>query len=928
MDPSRILTAIPLVLMVQLAAPADAAQQLVVAATSATRIPRCKRTTADVPVDLRLADAPTWSMTLDTATLDGSYVASGRRGRDFELTPGSAALTTLAGWAASRASAACGAPTAVSDTAVASFRLRRGRGTATTLKLAVRFVVTGTGRRGRVRVAGRGRLETLPVTTPTTTTSPTASTTSTTAPECTATNNGTGCTDDGIPCTRDVCAAGVCTHPVASQGTVCRPAEALCDVEETCDGVATTCPTDAFAPDTTVCRVEAGACDVADHCSGTSAACPDAVRPAATVCRASEGPCDPAEACSGTSPDCPTDVLHGPSVVCNQADQPCEADAVCSGSSPNCPANGFLAAGTLCRTKSSACDADDFCTGSSASCADKLLQGVVCRDVAGPCDVAEYCNGGARDCPPDEFEPAQTVCRPKANDCDVTDACSGTSAACPDAFSPSNTLCRAADGECDLAEYCTGSSGACPADSWDTSGTLCRSPSQPCQLAATCNGSGPGCPQNPLKPAGTPCRAQSGLCDVADTCNGSSPACPDAVAPGGTTCRAAAGGCDFAETCDGVTKNCGFDFVRSYCQALQGPCDIVDSCLSGNANYPNCPADQKVAAQTPCDSGTALPACQYAICNGVSNACNTTANRPASYVCRPAANDCDVPETCGTLAPGADMNPNRPNCKADVHLPDGTACASGLLPGTTGTCQGGQCVAPLCKYDVDCPDGYVCDANWHCSLAPAGTFGAACNSNSQCGGGLICCADMQGDGLGTESGLGQGTAGRCARCCGNAQNTADRCLADQDCCDGQCVNSGTDERFCGGCVGRSNTGAAVGEDCIEAENACYPSSQCIAGTCVFDGPCPAECSMAAYQAQGCTPTIFNNFCFTVPSACRNAPYTGCAKTCVDYPNIVDAQCNNAPCRDDGDCCGTHRCVATCGNQDYGQCVTSGTCQPR
>jgi hypothetical protein len=83
---------------------------------------------------------------------------------------------------------------------------------------------------------------------------------------------------------------------VNANGTVCRPAVGTCDVTETCvqcdamlhargvrvsddgvrscDGIAATCPPEAFL-NGVVCRHRDGAdCDIDETCDGTSAACP------------------------------------------------------------------------------------------------------------------------------------------------------------------------------------------------------------------------------------------------------------------------------------------------------------------------------------------------------------------------------------------------------------------------------------------------------------------------------------------------------------------------------------------------------------------------------------------------------------------------------------------------------------------------------
>src|SRR5581483_7249512 len=54
---------------------------------------------------------------------------------------------------------------------------------------------------------------------------------------------GSACTDDGNPCTRDVFDAnGVCVHPAGNPGTQCRAAAGDCDLPAFCDGASSACP--------------------------------------------------------------------------------------------------------------------------------------------------------------------------------------------------------------------------------------------------------------------------------------------------------------------------------------------------------------------------------------------------------------------------------------------------------------------------------------------------------------------------------------------------------------------------------------------------------------------------------------------------------------------------------------------------------------
>jgi hypothetical protein len=68
--------------------------------------------------------------------------------------------------------------------------------------------------------------------------------------------------------------SAICQHTAGNAGTVCRSSQGVCDIEESCDGVSTDCPANAFQPSTVVCGMAAGPCDVAATCSGSDPSCP------------------------------------------------------------------------------------------------------------------------------------------------------------------------------------------------------------------------------------------------------------------------------------------------------------------------------------------------------------------------------------------------------------------------------------------------------------------------------------------------------------------------------------------------------------------------------------------------------------------------------------------------------------------------------
>jgi hypothetical protein len=85
---------------------------------------------------------------------------------------------------------------------------------------------------------------------------------------CCDTACGGGVTTDCLACSVAAGAAVDGTCATAASGTTCRPAKGSCDVAETCDGTATTCPTDVYKTDGTACT--GGTCK-----SGTCVPTPD-----------------------------------------------------------------------------------------------------------------------------------------------------------------------------------------------------------------------------------------------------------------------------------------------------------------------------------------------------------------------------------------------------------------------------------------------------------------------------------------------------------------------------------------------------------------------------------------------------------------------------------------------------------------------------
>jgi len=172
---------------------------------------------------------------------------------------------------------------------------------------------------------------------------------------------GNGFVEPGETCDGgDAADWGCCSSScmLLSAGVVCRPGVGSCDEAETCDGVASSCPSDdrdALAG--TVCRAAVGPCDVEEVCDGILGTCPsDAVAPAGTVCREAAGSCDVSEVCDGGTA-CPVDRYLPARRVCRKATDSCDVSERCSGTDALCPVDARRSD----RDFDGVCDQRDVC---------------------------------------------------------------------------------------------------------------------------------------------------------------------------------------------------------------------------------------------------------------------------------------------------------------------------------------------------------------------------------------------------------------------------------------------------------------------------------------------------------------------------------------------------------------------------------------
>ena len=103
--------------------------------------------------------------------------------------------------------------------------------------------------------------------------------------------------DDGNLCTVDSCSAGACSNVAGNGGTVCRASAGACDVAETCDGFATTCPANGYQTDGSSCA-DGDVCDGVETCQ--TGVCTAAGQPAAEGTPCNGGACDGAGTCASS----------------------------------------------------------------------------------------------------------------------------------------------------------------------------------------------------------------------------------------------------------------------------------------------------------------------------------------------------------------------------------------------------------------------------------------------------------------------------------------------------------------------------------------------------------------------------------------------------------------------------------------------------
>ncbi len=170
------------------------------------------------------------------------------------------------------------------------------------------------------------------------------------------------------------------------------------------------------------------------------------------------------------------------------------------------------------------------------------------------------------------------------------------------------------------------------------------------------------------------CRALD-QCHTAGTCAPATGVCDDPVKPDGSGCDADSDGCTRSDSCLEGVCSAGLPVD---CSAFEVKCG-KGICFSRSSNSYRCQTDKSMASGQACGDGPT-------VCSGMdtcdeSGKCQVN-NFGEETVCRPATNQCDVPESCDGAG----------GCPADEVGPDWTSCGTGEID---AVCLGGSCVATV-----------------------------------------------------------------------------------------------------------------------------------------------------------------------------------------------------------------------------------------
>jgi hypothetical protein len=571
--------------------------------------------------------------------------------------------------------------------------------------------------------------------------------------------NDTDCSD-GVTCTTDTCDNGTCVFTV--NDALCPDDGQFCNGTESCDALldcvssGDPCPTGEFCNEVTN---SCGDCLLNSDCDDGVGCTDDTCVAGGCVYTPNNTNCvDDGQFCNGPE-------VCDLKADCVSAGDPCQPGDLCDETTDSC---GECLDAADC-DDSLFCNGAEICVGGSCQPGPDPCPGQLCDelgDVCAECLTDSDCDDG-NDCTADQCNagvcefpnlPDGSVCGSAPNgDCDLQDTC--TTGVCVDNVRASGTVCRAAAGECDVAELCDGISQDCPVDDFVADGTTCTDDGIEC-TNDVCGG---GQCVHPPVADGTFCGGTpSGDCDLQDSCDAG--VCIDNVRAQGTVCRAAVNECDATEVCDGSTAECPFDNFRPAGTVCTD--DLIE-CTNDVCNGAGACVHPPVTNGTVCGSPPVGDCDAQDTC--LDGACfdNVQSN---TFVCRPAASECDVDDACDGVTK---------DCTTDLFQPAGLPCTDDGNECTDDTCDGnGACTPDPLQNGTDCTDdGNVCTADiclGGSCLHPALAAGTVCGDQSD----TVCDNPDSCDGSGTcaTNAEPQGVA------CGDSIDTE---CDNPDSCDGQ-----------------------------------------------------------------------------------------------------------------------------------------------
>ncbi|HYB98714.1 MAG TPA: integrin alpha [Candidatus Limnocylindrales bacterium] len=490
---------------------------------------------------------------------------------------------------------------------------------------------------------------------------------------------GDPCTDDGNPCTADVCdGMGNCSHPpnfapCTDDGNPCT--NDICNDAAVCDHVGNFEPCNDGNPCTLNEQCDgAGVCDPDDSITD-GMACEDGdACTTGTTCMFAACGGGMAVDCSGMANDCNTascDSMVGCLLTPVMDTTPCNDGSPCT-LGDQC--TGGVCAGTV-----------KDCSGFSTICADG-----VCNDATGNCEAH----------PIGEGENCDDSLACTTGDKCVSGVCTGTPADCSSFGDQCNNgVCNAGTGMCEAVAVENGT--GCDDGSLCTTGDVCT--------GGTC--------------AGTPidCSAQSDACNNG-ACNPATGGCEAVAVENGTGCDDGSL-CTIGDVCTGgVCAGTPLDCSASGDQCNDGVCNPV----TGQCEPLPKPND------TGCNDGllcTVPDVCTDGVCGGAPMDCSVFNDQCNVGVCNPGNGMCIAMATNDGLS-----------CSDGDPCTDGDICGAGVCTGAPVDCSfaGDACNTGVCNpVDGSCgqqslPDNEPCDDGLFCTALESCQSGQ-CVGENPCG---------------------------------------------------------------------------------------------------------------------------------------------------------------------------------------------------